>query len=80
MNTISIPHPSSFIDIHSIHFIRQFTAESEKLGSLHPELLSIIYKEHWFNLFVPKEYGGLGLSLGKIKRKYKNPHGLRIIF
>ena len=69
MNTISIPHPSSFIDTQFIHSIRQFADEAEKMGSLHPEQLSVIYKEQWFNLFVSKEYGGLGLSL---------PEGLRI--
>lgn len=67
MNTI--PHPSSFIDTQFTYSIRQFASEAERMGSLHPEQLSVIYKEHWFNLFVPKEYGGLGLSL---------PEGLRI--
>lgn len=68
MNNISIPHPSFFMNAQLIHSIRQFAAEAEKMGSLHPKQLSVIYKEHWFNLFVPKEYGGLGLSL---------PEGLR---
>ena len=49
--------------------IRQFVAEAEQMGALHPKQLSVIYKENWFNLYVPKEYGGLGLSL---------PEGLRI--
>jgi hypothetical protein len=68
IDNISIPHPSFFFDAQLIHSIRQFAAEAEKMGSLHPEQLSVIYKEHWFNLFIPKEYGGLGLSL---------PEGLR---
>ena len=29
------------------------------MGQLHPEQLQIIYEQNWFNLFVPKQYGGL---------------------
>jgi len=59
----SIPHPSFFIDSASVNIIRQHTAEAEQMRSLHPGQLAIIYKNHWFNLFVPNEYGGLGVSL-----------------
>ena len=59
----SIPHPSFFIDSASVDIIRQFTAEAEQMRSLHPGQLDVIYKNHWFNLFVPNEYGGLGVSL-----------------
>ncbi len=63
MNTRSVPHPSFFIDEHITNTIRKYTGEAEHSGSLTPQQLSVIYKEHWFNLFVPKEYGGLALSL-----------------
>ncbi len=63
MNTKTVPHPSFFIDDHITNTIRKYAAEAERKGSLNPQQLSVIYKEHWFNLFVPKEYGGLGLSL-----------------
>ena len=59
----SLPHPSVFIDSASVDIIRQFTAEAEQMRSLHPGQLDVIYKNHWFNLFVPNEYGGLGVSL-----------------
>jgi alkylation response protein AidB-like acyl-CoA dehydrogenase len=36
---------------------------SEKLGRLTPEMLDLIYREKWFKIFVPKELGGLGLTL-----------------
>ncbi len=63
MHNRSIPHPSFFIDDQITHSIRKYAAEAEQLRSLNPQQLSIIHKEHWFNLFVPKKYGGLGLSL-----------------
>jgi indole-3-acetate monooxygenase len=59
----SIPHPSFFIDSASVAIIRQYTAEAEQMRSLHPGQLAVIYKNHWFNLFVPNKYGGLGVSL-----------------
>ena len=38
-------------------------AKAEKLGELPPEWLEVIYREKWFKLFVPREFGGLGYSL-----------------
>ncbi|MGC4036238.1 MAG: acyl-CoA dehydrogenase [Chitinophagaceae bacterium] len=43
--------------------LRSFAAAAEQNGRLCNEQLEIIYKNNWFNLFVPKEYGGLELSL-----------------
>ena len=63
MKLKTVPHPSFFIDDQIMQAVRKYVAEAEKAGSLNPQQLSVIYKEHWFNLFVPKEYGGLGLSL-----------------
>ncbi len=58
-----IPHPSSFIDSKYTDIISRYAAAAEQMGTLHPEQLSLIYQQKWFNLFVPKEYGGLQLSL-----------------
>ena len=55
----NIPRPSFFADAQFTGTIRKFAAEAESSGSLHPQQLSIIYNEGWFNLFVRKEYGGL---------------------
>ena len=49
--------------------LRQQACIAEIIGTLTDEQLAIVYKEKWFKLFVPKEYGGLELSL---------PEGLRI--
>jgi indole-3-acetate monooxygenase len=43
--------------------LAQFSKVADQQGVLLPEQLEIIYRENWFKLFVPKEYGGLELSL-----------------
>jgi indole-3-acetate monooxygenase len=60
-----IPHPSSFIAPSLAEAIRQVSGEAEKLGSLHPAQLDIIYDQKWFNLFVPTSYEGLELTLAE---------------
>ncbi|MDP4284735.1 MAG: acyl-CoA dehydrogenase [Bacteroidota bacterium] len=69
MDLKKIPHPSFFIDTQLTDTIRHFARDAEGLGRLHPQQLSIIYEQKWFNLFVPTSYGGLHLSL---------PEGLKI--
>lgn len=56
-------HPSSVIASDLTDKIRSFAAAAEALGQLHTEQLAIIYDQGWFNLFVPKRYGGLELTL-----------------
>lgn len=61
---MNIPaHPSTVIPAELTNTIRNFSAAAEKAGRLLPEQLAIIYQQQWFNLFVPKAYGGLELSL-----------------
>lgn len=69
MDTHETPHPSFFIDTRLTDTLRHFATEAERMGTLHPQQLSIIYEQKWFNLFVPESFGGLNLSL---------PEGLRI--
>ncbi len=40
-----------------------WASKAEKQGSLTEEMLDLIYQEKWFKLFIPKEMGGLGLTL-----------------
>jgi alkylation response protein AidB-like acyl-CoA dehydrogenase len=61
-------HPSSVIAAELTNTIRNLAAEAEAFGQLHPEQLAIIYEQGWFNLFVPKQYGGLELSLPEALR------------
>jgi alkylation response protein AidB-like acyl-CoA dehydrogenase len=63
------PHPGKFISREVTDVIRTFAADAEQLGELHPMQLAQIYQHRFFHLFVPKEKGGLELSL---------PEGLRI--
>ncbi|MCJ0742417.1 acyl-CoA dehydrogenase family protein [Pedobacter montanisoli] len=48
--------------------IRSLSAESEKLGQLHPLILDMAYQHNWFKLFVPEIYGGPGMKLPDILR------------
>ncbi|NTE00863.1 acyl-CoA dehydrogenase [Agrobacterium tumefaciens] len=48
--------------------VKEFAAESETLGALHPEILELVYQENWFKLFVPEVYGGAGKKLPEILR------------
>ncbi|MBN8861240.1 MAG: acyl-CoA dehydrogenase [Sphingobacteriales bacterium] len=43
--------------------IRKESFAAEKSGSLTPAQLDIIYRQNWFNIFVPRHIGGLELSL-----------------
>jgi len=61
-------HPSSVIGRDLSDKIRSLAAAAEELGQLHAEQLAIIYEQGWFNLFVPKQYGGLELSLPEALR------------
>lgn len=63
-----VQHPSLFIPAELTDQLRSLSAEAEKLGALHPGQLEIIYQQKWFNLFVPRNYGGLELSLPEALR------------
>jgi alkylation response protein AidB-like acyl-CoA dehydrogenase len=51
------------IDKEIKQVLQKYSSDAEILSQLHPEQLNIINKQRWFHLFVPEEYGGLGLSL-----------------
>jgi len=48
--------------------IERYAPVSENLGQLHPELLNLVYQQKWFNLYVPKAYGGEEKTLPEILR------------
>jgi alkylation response protein AidB-like acyl-CoA dehydrogenase len=64
--TAEIHHPSEVLDERIISKIRKSAGEAESLRKLHDDQLDLIYKEKWFKMFVPKELGGLSLSLPEI--------------
>lgn len=51
-----------------INAIRKYSPLAEAMGHLHPMQINIIREQRWFHLFVPKEYGGLELSLPEAVR------------
>ncbi len=65
----SVDHPSKFVASEYIDRIRNTASAAEHLQRLHPDQLSTLIEQNWLNMFVPKEYGGLELSL---------PEGVRI--
>jgi alkylation response protein AidB-like acyl-CoA dehydrogenase len=48
--------------------IKEYSPLSETLGLLHPKLLNLVYQQKWFNLYVPKIYGGEEKTLPEILR------------
>ncbi len=44
-------------------FSNESSAQAEQIGHLPEDWLEAIYRESWFKLFVPKEFGGLELTL-----------------
>jgi alkylation response protein AidB-like acyl-CoA dehydrogenase len=48
---------------NSVLFDSEHAAESEQLGRLSDQWLEGIYREKWFQLFVPRVLNGLGLTL-----------------
>ncbi len=56
-------HPLHQLAFTTIEQIRNQAVAAEHLKQLHPSQLELIHQQNWFNLFVPKKYGGLELSL-----------------
>lgn len=62
-------HPLSYwLDEQTTSCIRKWASDAELNHMLHEEQLHIIYNNKWFKLFVPKQYGGLSLSLPEALR------------
>lgn len=65
---MKVNHPSTVIDPDVATQLRDLGLAAEQLKELHPIQLEIIYREKWFQLFVPKSKGGLELTLPEILR------------
>lgn len=57
------PHPAEVMTAGKVTFIRQQSAQAEKIGRLTEELLQLVYNEQWFKLLLPSVYGGKELAL-----------------
>lgn len=62
----TIEQPSVFLPKTLTDEIRKASFEAEHQRNLHDIQLNIIYHQNWFNMYVPKAYGGLELSLPDI--------------
>jgi alkylation response protein AidB-like acyl-CoA dehydrogenase len=62
-------HPSTYIAPELAAALRRLAGEAEHLKQLHLAQLAIIYEQKWFQLFVPKAYGGLQLTLPEALKK-----------
>lgn len=56
-------HPSTQLQPDHIALIRKTAPLSEQARQLIPEQLELIYQQQWFKMLVPKQYGGLEMSL-----------------
>jgi alkylation response protein AidB-like acyl-CoA dehydrogenase len=56
-------HPSAQLRPDWLSTIRDNAAMAENDGKLQPAQLELAYRQHWFKMLVPKQYGGLELSL-----------------
>ncbi len=52
-----------FVNREDIQNIRSVLTQTIDADMLAPELLQLVYTRKWFNLYVPREFGGLGLGL-----------------
>ena len=59
-------HPSSLLDETVVNTIRQNAGQAETLCQLHPAQLKLVHEQKWLKFFVPKEYGGMEMSLPEI--------------
>lgn len=60
--------PSEFLSKKNSDEIRITATEAEGLRDLHDRQLAIVREQNLLNMYVPKSYGGLGLSLPEILR------------
>jgi len=64
MSTTNIQfHPSTQLQPGWIELIHTQAPIAEKEGRLQPAQLQLAYQQQWFKMLVPKQYGGLELSL-----------------
>lgn len=65
---INIPHPTEFLAPSIIEVIRLESGKAELDRNLTDVQRHQIHQHQWYNMYVPKEFGGLELSLPEILR------------
>jgi alkylation response protein AidB-like acyl-CoA dehydrogenase len=56
-------HPLQLLHADTLAVIRETAADAERSGKLLPAQLTVAGQQQWFKMLVPKQYGGLELSL-----------------
>lgn len=59
---------SSFINTKTANRLKDSSERAEAAGTLTAEQLAVIYANKWFKILVPKQYGGLAMSLPEALR------------
>lgn len=59
-------HPRDLLDPGWIKIIRDHAGTAERTGRLSAEVLSLIYRENWLGLLIPRSYGGLEWPLPRV--------------
>ena len=58
-----LPHAGAALENKMIEAIRAEASEAEQNKQLTQQQLELVYQQQWFNMFVPKRYGGLEMAL-----------------
>jgi alkylation response protein AidB-like acyl-CoA dehydrogenase len=64
-------HPKEILPESLVKEIRNYTFETEAAGSLPKNVLDIAYDQQWFQLLVPKAFGGKELALPETVRLFE---------
>lgn len=64
-------HPKEILPEGLVNEIRNYTFEADATGSLPQAILDIIYDQQWFQLLVPKNFGGKELALPDTVRLFE---------
>jgi indole-3-acetate monooxygenase len=65
---MTVKHPSEFLSVTVTDEIRDDAFKAEQEKNLTLTQFNRIHEQQWFNMYVPKEFGGLGLSFPEILR------------
>jgi alkylation response protein AidB-like acyl-CoA dehydrogenase len=67
----NMKHPKEILPESRVQEIRNYTFETEAAGSLPKVVLNVIYDQQWFQLLVPKAFGGKELALPEAVRLFE---------
>lgn len=63
-----LDHPGIRLSAEITAELRQFAREAEASRDLHPRQLALLHQYGWLRMFIPRSFGGLGLTLPEVVR------------